>query len=656
MCGIAGILGSTDAASAKAAGLRMAQAIRHRGPDDEGLWQSPDAGVTLSFRRLAIQDLTEEGAQPMTSASGRYTIVFNGEIYNFLELQAELIRAGVTFRGRSDTEVMLAACEKWGLNAALQKFNGMFAFALWDAHERTLHLARDRIGKKPLYVGWAGRELLFASELKAFHAHGGFEAAIDRHALGLYMRYASVPAPYSIYRRVWQLLPACRLSLPLERLDPSMNLANKMEPYWHLPRVVDQARGRMLQKSDAETIQEFDALLRDCVRDRMVSDVPLGAFLSGGIDSSMIVALMQQLSDRPVKTYCIGFEEAGYDEAGHAAKVAKRLGTDHHETMLSSKDALDIIPSLPDIYDEPFADASQIPTYLVSRFARQDVTVALTGDGGDEMLGGYLRHFLVPRVWSKIGWMPHSVRASLGQSLRLLPQDRWDRLLPRIPQAGRRVHKFSELMAERDGQDVYGAQIEHWRDPILLGPRTTGAAIPLRDPAWQPQNLSFAEQMIYFDLLSYLPNDLMVKSDRASMAASLECRAPLLDKRIVEYVWRLPLRYKVGDSGKQGKWLLRQALSRYLPLEMFDRPKQGFSIPIEHWLRGPLKDWSASLLDARKIREAGLLDPNVVSSTWAGYLAGDSRQANRLWTVLMFQAWHERWQSKAHTLVVARQA
>ncbi len=438
--------------------------------------------------------------------------------------------------------------------------------------------------------------------------------------------------------------PGCRLTLETERMRAGDDLARGMEPYWHLPRVVEDARAKIIRESDSQVIGDFEDLLRQCVRDRMVADVPLGAFLSGGIDSSTIVALMQQVSERPVRTYSIGFAEKGYDEAAQAAMVARHLGTEHHELYVTPREAMDVIPALPGIYDEPFADVSQIPTYLVSKFARSDVTVALSGDGGDEMLGGYLRHFITPRLWAKIGWMPRGLRARMGAAIRRWPQEHWDSMAPQFPQFGRRLYKFSELM-ESPRDDLYAAQVEHWRDPIVLGADGPPPRIPLTDPAWWPNGLKLAERMMYFDTLSYLPNDLLVKADRASMAVGLEMRAPLLDRRIVEYAWRLPLRMKVRSSGRSvtGKWLLRQVLARHLPAYLYDRPKQGFSVPVEQWLRGPLKDWAAGLLDERKVREDGLLDPAAVSAAWNGYLAGRTVHANRLWTVLMFQAWRERW-------------
>ncbi len=650
MCGIAGLAGEeSENESARRAVLRMASSLRHRGPDDGGIWQRADTPVVLAHRRLSIIDLSPEGAQPMASASGRYVIAYNGEIYNFPALRAELEASGAAFRGHSDTEVLLAALERWGIHETLERCNGMFAFALWDKAERRLHFARDRFGKKPLYVGWAGKQLLFASELKAFHAHGGFSAAIDRRTLALYMRYGYVPAPYAIYENVWQLLPASLLTVEPDRLVPGTDLAPFMHPYWFLPDIVARAKEHPPKAHDADVVSEFENLLRETVHDRMVADVPVGAFLSGGIDSSIITALMQQESAFPVKTYSIGFHEAGYDEASHAASVARHLQTDHHELYVGPQEAMAVIPHLAEIYDEPFADASQIPTYLVARFARQSVTVALSGDGGDEMLGGYLRHFLVPRLWSRVGWMPQAVRTGLGGMLRSLPQEKWDRVAAKYPQFGRRLHKFSELMACGGRDDVYSAQIEPWREAPMTEVMER-PSLSLFDPAWKPPGLSFAEEMIYDDMLFYLPNDLMVKSDRASMAVSLETRAPLLDRRIAEYVWRLPERFKTGGD-KRGKWLLRQVLARHLPADMFERPKQGFSVPLESWLSGPLQDWAHGLLDEAQLKNDGLLDPKTITGTWKAFCDGDKRHAGRLWTVLMFQSWLGRWHGSQNLLV-----
>lgn len=644
MCGILGFFDTEqnrDRPAMHEIGRAMGRALAHRGPDGEGLWQDPDAPLLLGHRRLSILDLSPEGHQPMESRDGRYVIVFNGEIYNYRDLQAELEQEGAKFRGRSDTEVMLAAFERWGINLALQKLNGMFAFALWDKKERTLHLVRDRLGKKPLYAGWAGKSLVFASELKAFRVHPDFRPEIDRGAVALYMRFAFIPAPYSIYGQVWQLLPGTRLALKLDEVKAGKDLSVPMEPYWSPAEAVMQARNRPPPRYEEEAVADFESLLKDCVRERMVSDVPLGAFLSGGLDSTAVVALMQQFSPQPVKTFCVGFREAGFDEAAHARAVAKHLGTEHHEMYLSARDAMDVIPKIPDMFDEPFADASQIPTYMVAHFARRHVTVALSGDGGDEMLGGYTRYLVAPQMWKRIGWMPLPVRKAMSAAFCAMPVRALNRLAPQHPRFGEKLHKTAEFMAMDDVQEAYATLAGHWLRPENLVLGSKERPVPLHNPSWQPAGLNFAEQLIYNDTICYLPNDILTKVDRATMAVSLEARAPLLDRRIFEYVWTLPLSMKIRDG--QGKWLLRQALKKYVPADMFDRPKQGFSVPVGEWLAGPLRDWAESLLNEGRLRQEGFLDPAMARLAWADHLEGRGSHPYRLWNILMFQSWLQRW-------------
>ncbi len=641
MCGIAGLLelsASADRRALHGYAQNMAGALVHRGPDDGGVWQDPDVPLVLAHRRLSILDLSPEGHQPMASASERYVVSYNGEIYNYLDLQADLERAGVAFRGRSDTEVLLAAVDQWGLNLTLQKINGMFAFALWDRQERTLHLVRDRLGKKPLYVGWAGKAVLFASELKALRAHPDFRPEINRHVLGLYMRYGYVPAPYCIYKGVFTLPPGCRMVLDAENLQPGSDLSASIEPYWHHANVTTQAREKMRGLSDEEATEDFESLLSTCVRERMISDVPLGAFLSGGIDSSAIVALMQREAGPPVKTYTIGFHEAGFDEAAPARKIAAHLGTDHHELYLNPQDALAVIPSLPEIYDEPFADISAIPTYLVSRFARQDVTVALSGDGGDEMFGGYNRHFTGPKLWNRMKMMPLPLRRWMARGIKKWPTEHWDRVNPKHPQFGEKLYKLADALPLEGPEIIYKRLLSQWDKP----PATDASElpIPLWQEEWMPKGLSFAERMMFGDALSYLPNDILVKVDRASMAVSLEARAPLLDARIYEFAWSLPERMKIRDG--KGKWLLRKVLHRHVPKTLFERPKQGFNMPVGAWLRGDLRDWAESLLAEDRLANEGWLDAEQVRAVWQEHLNGTGNHATKLWTVLMFQAWLER--------------
>ncbi len=648
MCGITGFY--TQSAQRNRQELEklcqdMVGRLAHRGPDGTGTWLDPDMSLALGHHRLAILDLSSEGRQPMISESGRYVICYNGEVFGYLEIKKELEKTGITLRGRSDTEVILAAIDRWGLNLALQKIDGMFAFALWDRKEKQLHLVRDRLGKKPLYVGWAGDgkngSLVFASELKAFHAHPDFKPEINRDALTTYMRYGYMPAPLCIFKGVWSLPAGFRLSINADLISPGSDLENFMESYWHHLRALEEQQQKASHKSDAETIDEFEALLTTCVQDRLVSDVPLGAFLSGGIDSSTIVALMQKIQNQPVKTYSIGFEEDGYNEAAHADKIAAHLGTDHHEYHLSAGDALDVIPKLPDIYDEPFADISQIPTYLISKCARESVTVILSGDGGDEMLGGYNRHFIGPRIWRAMRFMPQPMRRGMSRMIDSVPIETWNKLAPSKPQFGDRMHKVASIIGMNSQEDIYQKLISQWDVPadLVLGGKE--ALTPLTDPTWQPERLEFAEMMMYWDALSYLSNDILVKVDRATMAVSLESRAPLLDRRIYDYVWTLPENMKV--RGGQGKWLLRKVLERHVPKELFERPKQGFTVPTGAWLRGELKDWAENLLDEKRLDEEGYLNTKIIRDTWAEHLAGRGNHANQLWTVLMFQAWKERW-------------
>lgn len=646
MCGLFGFYETVNGrtrAQMQADGRLMGAALAHRGPDGEGLWQDPDVPLLLGHRRLAVIDLSAEGRQPMESHSGRYITTFNGEIYNFQDIAAALEKTGTRFRGRSDTEVMLAAFDRYGINRALQMLNGMFAFALWDRQERLLHLVRDRLGKKPLYAGWTdGGTLAFASELKALRALPGFSPRVHRGALTLFMRYGYVPAPFSIYDNIFQLLPGCRLTLDPASAERGKDVSRRMEPYWSPARAAAEARGRICDEADdRETVAEFETLLTDCVRRRMVSDVPVGAFLSGGIDSSAVTALMQTVSARPVKSFSIGFRESGYDEAGFAARVAKHIGTDHHELYIGPREALDAVPELPHIYDEPFADISQIPTLLVSRFARKSVTVALSGDGGDEMLGGYVRHTALPGLWAGVRRIPAPLRLLAARAVRTAGAERWSRLVPHKPQFGEKLHKAAALMDAASPGDAYRRAMSLWQNPATLVDGGTEPVIPLADSTQYPPGLGFAESMMFGDALSYLPGDVLVKVDRASMAASLEARAPLLDFRVFEYAWSLPLRMKIRNG--EGKWLLRQVLARHVPDSLFVRPKQGFAVPAAGWLRGPLKDWAEDLLDEKRLAREGFINPAPVRAAWAAHKEGKGSETGRLWAVLMFQSWLARW-------------
>ncbi len=644
MCGIVGLFSFEKGISVqenKSRVTAMCDALAHRGPDSAGVWQDEEKGLALGHRRLAILDLSPEGHQPMLSASGRYVVSYNGEIYNYQDLEADLRAQGHMFRGRSDTEILLSAIDQYGLNQTCQKINGMFAFILWDRKEKVLHLVRDRFGKKPLYFGWAGKNLVMASELKALTAHPDFETEINRESLTLYMRYGYVPAPFSIYKNVWHLMPGGRLSLPVSAFKPGDDINAKTQLYWHMPSVIRDAKDRfVIDKDETEYIDEFEHILTQCVGDRMMSDVPLGAFLSGGIDSSTIVALMQKQSSQPVKTYAIGFNEKGFDEAQQAADIAAHLGTEHHELYVSAQEALNVIPDLPVYYDEPFSDPSQIPTYLVSKFARQDVTVALSGDGGDEMLGGYNRHVVVPPVWQKARMLPWPARKTLSVLMQSVSVAHWDRIRSAQPQFGERMHKLAGLLPQRNTKEVYRHLVSQWQRPEDIVIQGKEPRHPANDPAWDLEGLSFAETMMYKDALSYLNGDILTKLDRATMAVSLEGRSPFLDKRVFEYVWALPEHMKI--RGKHGKWLLRQVLARHVPTDMFERPKQGFTPPIAAWLRGPLKEWADALLDQKAIETDGFFKALPIRRCWEAHCAGKGDHALRLWTVLMFQAWYKK--------------
>ena len=618
----------------------MTDRLVTRGPDHHAVWQDPEHPVVLGHRRLSILDLSEHGVQPMHSASGRYVLTYNGEIYNFKVLKTEIANR-YAFKGNSDSEVLLACIEIWGVHKTLDKIKGMFAFAVWDRKAQALFLARDHLGKKPLYVGWAGSELIFASELKALCAHSEFNRDIDRAALTSYMRFSHVPAPLCIYKNVCQLLPGSFIALDMRMLKSGQELSPLIERFWNPKDVLKTARAD-LRGCDEQLIGDFDALLCECVADRMVSDVPLGAFLSGGIDSSTIVAIMQKQSAKKVKTYTIGFDEQEFNEAEHAKTIADHLGTEHHEMIFSAKDALDLVAKLPEIYDEPFADASALPTFLISQFAREHVTVALSGDGGDEMLGGYTRHITGPKAWHLINnHVPANLRKPFSQMIEAVPQRWWSALRPGKPHFGLHMHKFAPLLNKETPSDVYLSLVSAWSRPKYLVHGGREETLPLVDPQMQLQDMTFEETMMYWDVIGYLNGDILTKVDRASMAVSLEVRAPLLDQRIYDFVWRLPLEAKIRDG--HGKWLLRQLLAQYVPEDLFNRPKQGFSVPIAQWLRTDLKDWAEDLLDPYEIKAQGLLDYQQLETMWRRHQKGKGNHAQALWTVLMFQAWYREW-------------
>jgi asparagine synthase (glutamine-hydrolysing) len=648
MCGITGFWtpDGLNLEDARATVTAMTDVLRHRGPDDEGAWIDPVAGIALGFRRLAILDLTPTGHQPMESASGRFVIIFNGEIYNHAALRQELAALGHRFRGRSDTEVLLEAIEAWGLRRTLEQCNGMFAFALWDKAERTLHLARDRAGEKPLYYGWVGRTLLFGSELKALRAHPAFQAPIDRNALALYLRRGYVPSPYSIYVGVQKLPAGTWLTL---RPD-CVGTDTEPSTYWSLLAVAEQGVAEPSQDNPAELVETLHDLLSDAVKLRMEADVPLGAFLSGGIDSSTIVALMQTHSIKPVRTFTIGFRDP-HDEARHAAAVARHLGTEHTELYVTPADALAVIPRLPMLYDEPFADTSQIPTFLVSELTRRHVTVSLSGDAGDELFGGYRRLRLGPAIWRGIRWLPLPVRRHLASLLTPPSTTGNGHRVPLLSRLTRRVtgkrnlverlRQVAEILPLESPVAIYHYMMSFWKDPSVLLPGVREMPIPATDAARRPDFGGSPEHtMMFLDTVAYLTDDILVKLDRASMGTSLEGRVPLLDHRVIEFAWRMPLSVRL-HGGKGTKWPLREVLHRYVPRTLVDRPKQGFHMPVAEWLRGPLREWAESLLDERRLRDGGMLDPGPIRQKWSEHLAGTTRWDYHLWTVLMYEAWVE---------------
>lgn len=648
MCGIVGFLGGVAGEVDVASMLeRMTAALHLRGPDDSGSWIDGQARMVLGHRRLSIVDLSPAGHQPMHSASGRYVIAFNGEIYNHMDCRASLPKTSACWRGHSDTETLLAGFDAWGIQATVARCIGMFAFAVWDRQTQTLTLGRDRLGEKPLYYGWQGQgpnaTFFFGSELKALKAHPDFMAGIDRNALCLLMRHNYIPAPYSIYQGVAKLEAGCLLTVSLAQPEP------KVERYWSAATVAAAGVRTPFAGTPAQAVDALEVLLKSAVQQQMMADVPLGAFLSGGIDSSTVVALMQAQSSRPVKTFTIGFNEEGYNEAVHAKAVAKHLGTDHTELYVSPQHALDVIPRLSTLYCEPFSDSSQIPTFLVSQLARQQVTVSLSGDAGDELFCGYNRYLFADKLWQKLSLLPSGSRRLAALGLTALSPSRWNSLLGPVkgllPKSlrqanfGDKLHKAARVLASGDLDALYLGLVSHWDDPasVVVGgkePPTllTGNA-PLLD------GLDDIQRMMALDALTYLPDDILVKVDRAGMGVSLEGRVPFLDYRVVEFAWTLPQSLKLRDG--VGKWVLRQVLYRHVPKELIERPKMGFGVPIGDWLRGPLRDWAENLLDEVRLRREGYFHPGPVRQRWTEHLSGARNWQYHLWDVLMFQAWLE---------------
>ncbi|MFL6716694.1 MAG: asparagine synthase (glutamine-hydrolyzing) [Burkholderiaceae bacterium] len=646
MCGIVGYLGGAGADNDDAVLRRMTGAIGHRGPDSAGYWRDLDQSIWLGHRRLSIVDLSPAGSQPMASGSRRYVMVFNGEIYNHQVLRAMLMatdRRGA-WRGHSDTETLLAGFDAWGIQGTLERAVGMFALAVWDRDTTTLTLARDRMGEKPLYYGWQGSGanavFLFGSELKALRAHPAFESRVDRGALALQLRHGYIPAPHSIHEGISKLPAGCLLSVSLRNRKPALSR------YWHGDLIARDGARHAYAGSAADAVKDLECLLMEAVGQQMVADVPLGAFLSGGIDSSLVVALMQAQSSRPVKTFTIGFGDQRFNEAEHALAVARHLGTDHTELYISGAEALEVIPALPTIYDEPFSDPSQIPTYLVSRLARRHVTVALSGDGGDELFCGYGRYRSAVSLWQRLSGLPVPLRGLLGRTMQMVPPAAWHMLQGAAAWAGLGDHHATSMEHKagkaaamlRDGslRNVYRLLVSHWHDPacVLLD---SGPAQDLFAHARPDHALDPMQQLMLLDAQTYLPDDILVKVDRAAMAASLETRTPFLDHRVVEFAWRLPQQMKLCNG--RGKWALRQVLERHVPLALIDRPKMGFGVPVGSWLKGPLRDWAESLLDAGRLQREGYFAVTPLRRKWAEHLSGKHNWEYQLWDVLMFQSW-----------------
>jgi len=650
VCGIVGFLSAKleySADSMRILAESMSATLAHRGPDSSDIWVDAAVGLALGHRRLAILDLNQTGDQPMVSNDSRYVISYNGEIYNFGSIRHELLSSGVRFRGTSDTEVLLEAISAWGLDKTLTIASGMFAFAVWDRRDQILSLARDRMGEKPLFYGWAGNVLLFGSELKALHAHPKFSPSLDDDAIALYLRYGYIPGPYTPFRGMRKLVPGTVMSFRADRVG----LLPDPEPFWSLESIVEKVRQEP-PPNENEVVPQLEELLTQSVKSQMVADVPLGAFLSGGIDSSTVVALMQTQSDRPVKTFSIGFDEQGFDEAPYAKQVARHIGTDHTELYVTPKEAQDVVPKLSEMYDEPFGDSSQIPTNLVSVLARRDVTVALSGDGGDELFGGYPRYERLSKTWQTVRHIPAPVRNLTAHGLMAVPASWWGAarrgaafVLPKRAAAGlpspRAAETLAEILDSTLPHSAYHLLVSHWRRPAELVLGSSEPTVPIT----AADGLNFGEDVtswaMFVDALQYLPDDILTKVDRASMAESLEVRVPMLDPSVVEFAWSLAPSLRNRDG--RPKWPLRQVLYRHVPSDLVDRPKMGFGVPIHEWLRGPLREWAESLLQAKVLSVGGLLDPEPIKRAWSEHLAGTRDNSYPLWDVLQLMAWRQRW-------------
>lgn len=644
MCGICGIINSSNPRNIKNHVYSMNQTLEHRGPDDTGVWMSNCGSVGLGHRRLSVIDCSSAGKQPMLSKCGQYVLVFNGEIYNYEDIRHEIEHDHVVcWEGHSDSEVLLEGISTWGFVETVKKTNGMFAIALWDLKSKCLLLARDRLGEKPLYYGWSGTQFVFASELKAIAKVCKNQLQLDNEAISMYLRFSYIPAPWSIYKGIYKLEAGACLSI-----DINGQQIEKPKKYWDLFESVIHGKKNIFAGSEEEAVDELELLLGNSIRGRMLSDVPLGAFLSGGIDSTTVVALMQEQSTVPIKTFTIGSSERGYDESPFASEIATYLGTDHTELIVEPPQAQEVIPLLPQMYDEPFADASQIPTYLVSKLARSEVTVALSGDGGDELFGGYNRHFWAPKLWNRMKYFPTPIRSGLSKiGLQISPSG-WNNIIaccgPMCPSelktglGGERIHKFLAHLGSGSPKDLYQRLVSVNNRPLtyLLSSKNTGLENITR---FDTHNLSFQLEMMYLDMATYLPDDILAKVDRASMAVSLETRLPLLDHKLVEFSWSIPANMKIRDG--KGKWLLKQLLYRKVPQAMMDRPKLGFGIPIENWLRGPLKEWAEHLLSVESLQKHSVFNPDPIRKTWQLHKSGKRNFHHVLWNVLVLQAWLE---------------
>ena len=650
MCGIAGLL--TTGVVAPGTVRAMADALAHRGPDDAGVWTDPAAGIGLGHRRLSIVDLSEAGHQPYHSRCGRYVLTYNGEIYNHLELRRAIAREGpVEWRGHADTETLLEAIARWGLASALERSSGMFALALWDREARTLSLARDRIGEKPLFYGWNGDKILFGSSLAALRAVPGFAAQVDRDVTALYFRFNCVPAPFSIYRGIYKVMPGTIVTLDARTIArppalppavPSAAPGISCARYWSLAAVAREGT-RAPERDPNRAIAALEETLTTAVAQQTMGDVPVGAFLSGGVDSSLIVALMRRAIGGRVRTFTIGFDEPEQDEAPHAASIARHLGTEHCEHYVTPAEATDVIAALPAIYDEPFADSSQIATHILSRETRRAVTVALSGDGGDELFGGYNRYVMTGRIFDRLSLLPAGGRRGLGRLLGGVSADLWDRLgalpfVPAVPMLGNKAHKVARAMRSGGAlEEIYAAFTEEWHAGVPIA-HSSRLATLAADDAFRGETRE--EQMMYWDILSYLPDDILTKVDRASMAVGLEVRAPMLDRDVVACAWATPLGLKIRDG--QSKWLLRQVLYRHVPAALVERPKAGFGVPLDRWLRGPLRDWAEELLTPSSLAGIEGLDAAAVRRRWQKHLRGTHDWTAALWSVLMLIGWREQ--------------